>query len=791
MGVSFAAAAAGQPWEVEELDQGAPRRRIPFILAGALLLWGAAACAFSALPVEAASVLPFAVICCALAGAAAVTGVLTHLRTSTFAAAFVLAGCALGAAATLQLASGYAAADEGVPVTGFITLQDSTKSEYGFSTLCEAQIAEGARVQVRLLTGEEEGFLAGEALTGDARLSPLKEEARAFYRTQGVCAQVKASDLTRISRGSILDALQGMRARSIESIRAHAGDAAPLVCALVCGFRQDLSGDALYERFKTCGLAHLVAVSGAHTSIVLMMLMWLLRALRSPRWLTVTLSVLFVGVYVVFAGMPVSAVRSALMSLLALTSFFAKRRSASLNAIGLCVLTFIITNPAACLSVSLFLSAGSTLGIVLFASLIASWFPRTPERLRTAVVQPLSLTFSSNLVTMPFSAALFSQASFIAPLANVLAAPVFALSCTAGLASCVIALAFPPMAGPVIGAASLAALPLIIIVDALSCVPFAATACSLDPVAMICLSVIVCTALWIAWPRPSVRLLGAAGALAAICLGGILILGALPKGNEAVALDVGQGDAILIRSGTANVLIDTGNSDASLREELGRLGVRRLDAVVITHPDDDHCASLATLGGYMQVDRICFAEGIWSCGCTKCARLLELADACAPFAEKRGLSVGDELAAGAFTLRVIWPDAFTDAGGNADSVCLLGEVDCDADGVADWRALFTGDAESEELDRMIQAGRVGDIDLLKVGHHGSKVSLTDENAAQIHPEAALISCGANNRYGHPSQEALNCLDAIRCPVFRTDEQGTITVTFTKEAMSVAVRREAA
>lgn len=647
------------------------------------------------------------------------------------------------------------------------------------------------RVQARLLTGEEESFLAGEALACDAHLVPLKEEARAFYRTQGISAQLKASDLSRISRGALLDALQGMRARSIEAIRAHGGDAAPLICALVCGFRQDLAENALYERFKTCGLAHLVAVSGAHTSIVLMMLMGLLRALRAPRWLTVTLSILFVGVYVVFAGMPVSAVRSALMSLLALTSFFAKRRAASLNAIGLCAMAFIITSPAACLSVSLFLSAGSTLGIVLFASLIASWFPPMGDRLRTAVVQPVSLTFSSNLVTMPFSAALFSQVSLIAPLANVLATPAFALGCTAGLAGCVVALACPPIEGVAIKAASLAAAPLIIIVDGLSCVPFAAIACSLDPAAMICLSIVLCTALWILWPRPSARALKAAGALAAASLAGILILGALPKGNEVIALDVGQGDAILLRSGNVNVLIDTGNSDASLREELGRLGVRRLDAVVITHPDDDHCASLSSLGGYMQVDRICFAEGSWSCSCTKCDRLLELADACAPFAEKRGLSVGDELAAGAITLRVIWPDAFTDEGGNADSLCLLGEVDCDGDGATDWRALFTGDAESDELDQMLAKGRVGDVDLLKVGHHGSKVSLTDDDAAKIRPEAALVSCGANNRYGHPSPEALGCLDAIGCQTFRTDEQGTITVTFTKEAMSIVSQKEAA
>lgn len=188
----------------------------------------------------------------------------------------------------------------------------------------------------------------------------------------------------------------------------------------------------------------------------------------------------------------------------------------------------------------------------------------------------------------------------------------------------------------------------------------------------------------------------------------------------------------------------------------------------------------------MQVDRICFAEDVASCGCAKCERLLSLADECAPAAEREWLSVGDELHVGSFALKVVWPDGFSDEGGNADSVCLLGELDCDEDGVIDWRALFTGDAESEELDQMLKEGRVGDIDLLKVGHHGSKVSLTEEDVAKISPEVALISVGANNRYGHPTEEVLACLASVGCEVFRTDERGTITVSFTKDAMRVSL-----
>lgn len=788
MGVpaSSPAPIAAAPFEVEVLDQGAPKKRLPLVLICALALWAASAAVFFASPFpDGPSCAMAALACCIAAGALCIAGVRLRRHASLFVVAFACLGCALGSCAISQMLAGYALADASAHVTSLSCIQDSSKSDYGFSTLCEAWGKEGRLGKVRLFSEGDAGFLSGDELLCDACLSPLKEEARAFYRTQGICAQVSATDLAMKPPEGPLGALRGMRQRAIELICEHGGQEAPLFCAIVCGFRQDMAQSALYDRFKTCGLAHIVAVSGAHASIVLMLILALMSALRAPRAITIAISVLFVGAYVVFAGLPISAVRATIMSILALTSYFAHRRSATLASIGLCVLAFLIADPLSCLSVSLFLSVASTLGIVLFAALISSWFLPTPERVRTSIIEPVSLTLSSNLVTLPFSAALFSQLSLIAPVANVLAAPAFTLACAAGLASCILAVMIAPLAGLLIHIASFAMMPLSFLASALSSVPFASIACSLDPVPMLIATAILCAWLLHAWPRFTRRAI-------VICMGlfaAIFVLGSLfavhLRGDEVSALDVGQGDAILIRSGAANVLIDTGNSDSMLREALGEAGIFHLDAVIVTHPDDDHCASLASLGSYVQVDRICFAEDVASCGCAKCERLLSLADECAPAAEREWLSVGDELHVGSFALKVVWPDGFSDEGGNADSVCLLGELDCDEDGVIDWRALFTGDAESEELDQMLKEGRVGDIDLLKVGHHGSKVSLTEEDVAKISPEVALISVGANNRYGHPTEEVLTCLASVGCEVFRTDERGTITVSFTKDAMRVS------
>lgn len=250
-------------------------------------------------------------------------------------------------------------------------------------------------------------------------------------------------------------------------------------------------------------------------------------------------------------------------------------------------------------------------------------------------------------------------------------------------------------------------------------------------------------------------------------------------------LDVGQGDAILIRSGNSSVLVDTGNKDSMLKEELAKLRIARLDGVLITHADDDHCGCLDTLSSYVEIDKVLLASDMLECACGKCTDLVNQArNGIAASDNVIGLDVGDVIKVGNFSLNVIWPNGFVDEGGNADSLCLRAECDNDQDGAAEWQMLLCGDAESDEIEDMISSKRLGNIDVLKVGHHGSKVSLNDGIADILKPEIALISVGENNRYGHPSKEVMSCLDGVNSQIYRTDENGTITVTFRKDGLKV-------
>ncbi|MCI9128754.1 MAG: DNA internalization-related competence protein ComEC/Rec2 [Eggerthellaceae bacterium] len=769
---------------VEDLSLRPKRPQIPFLLAGSLLLWGVSAASFAASNhLSAGSARGIGVLLACLALMSALAAIAPRLRMASIAAAFCFMGAALGLMAAVAVADGYALADEGAKVVSVEVLQDSSASDFGYTTVCRATLAQGGSVKVRMHT-KDESLLTGQRFACASALKPLKEHAKEMFRSQGISAQLSDPKLGDELTDPAMSESISIRARAIDAIRSHAGASSPLICALACGYRQDMANTVLYDRFKACGLAHLVAVSGAHMSIVLAMLLYCLSLFRAPKALAVSLSSLLVILYLTFTGFPISAVRSAIMSVLGLASFFAKRRPAALNSIGICVIAFICTDPISCMSVSLFLSAGSTLGIVLFAHLVSSWVPSVPKAVRTLVVEPASLTLSSNLVTNPVSAALFSQLSLIAPIANIVAAIPFTIACAASLASAALSLLLPDLAWLIMRACEISVIPLEASVFAMSCVPFASIPCTVDPLLALVASIVSCALLWILWPKPGKRLFCALGGMA---LGAALLLALpllLPKGDSITALDVGQGDAILVRSGQSAVLVDTGNSDSMLREELARAHVASLDAVLITHPDDDHCASLPSLLSYVEVGCILVADDLTSCECGKCDELMRSIEEAAPGMDVEGLRVGDEVAVGRFKLETVWPERFEDEGGNGDSLCMLVKLDSDEDGQADHQALLTGDAESEQLASMVKSGRVGDIDLLKVGHHGSKVSLSEELAGIIRPEAALISAGAQNRYGHPSQEVLDALASADCQVLRTDEDGTITVTFTKDEMLI-------
>jgi competence protein ComEC len=252
------------------------------------------------------------------------------------------------------------------------------------------------------------------------------------------------------------------------------------------------------------------------------------------------------------------------------------------------------------------------------------------------------------------------------------------------------------------------------------------------------------------------------------------------SGVSAVMIDVGQGDAILLRDGPRAVLVDGGGwrygdlGGRVLLPVLARLGVRRLDALIVSHPDRDHCGGLVDVAGYLAVGETISGPGI---GESRCGRELAALPGFGQPVARRVVGRGAVLRVGQWRLRVLHPalgphsdgEGSTTRSDNDDSLVVQAEA-------FGRRLLLTGDIESRAERALVRSAPAAlRCDLLKVAHHGSKTSTGAAFLAAASPRVALISAGAHNPYGHPAAEVLARLVSRRVRIVRTDRDGMIVV----------------
>lgn len=254
-----------------------------------------------------------------------------------------------------------------------------------------------------------------------------------------------------------------------------------------------------------------------------------------------------------------------------------------------------------------------------------------------------------------------------------------------------------------------------------------------------------------------------------------------PAGTlEVHFIDVGQGDSILIRTETADMLIDAGPNAAAetVVDYLAAQGVETLDCVVGTHPHEDH------IGGLDAVIRAFDVEQVLMPRVQADTRTFE--DVLDAVAEK-GLKItaaeaGQTYALGPARFTVLSPaEEKTYENTNDNSVVLRLEGGGNT-------FLFTGDAEKPVEEALLAQGVPLAADVLKVGHHGSSTSSSEAFLAAVHPEYAVIQLGAGNDYGHPHQETLAALGSVGAKVWRNDESGTIILRAADGAITIESER---
>jgi competence protein ComEC len=567
------------------------------------------------------------------------------------------------------------------------------------------------------------------------------------------------------------------------------GRRAALVDALVVGRWAEVPPE-IVDDFAGAGLVHLLSISGFHLGLLVAWVFTALRAFGVGRERAGLGAAAFAVAYAGFLGWPAPAARAA-----ALTAILAVERArqrqplatALLATTGLAVLLF---DPWAVLDLGAWLSVAALWGAMTFSR----WSDRRLGR--GPVTRMLASSLGATLATAPVTAAALGTVALAGVGLNLVAIPLAALVVPAIVASLLLGMVATSVAGPLAAGAGLglgllqelarwgAAIPgghLVVPGTAVSALPWVS---------------LLIAALWVIdrTTRPEAVRRSAWLGIAALWawLAVALASGLRGRPDEGSGLtlhflDVGQGDAAVIRTpGGHWLLVDAGprtpGSDAGrsvVVPFLRRHGVRRLDAVVVSHAHADH------LGGVPSVlDRIPAGEvlepGLSTPDPLYTGFLSQLDEQGEPWVPARR---GDRFVIDSVRFRVLHPDTLWTEWGldlNENSVVLLVEY-------REFRAVLSGDAglPAESL----LAGQVGRVNLLKVGHHGSRGATGSAWLRELRPQEAVISVG-ENRYGHPSPEALARLSAAGAEVWRTDLDGPIELRTDGTTMTIRSRRGA-
>jgi competence protein ComEC len=565
------------------------------------------------------------------------------------------------------------------------------------------------------------------------------------------------------------------------------GDGGALLPGLAIGDTSAVSED-LDQAMKTSSLSHLTAVSGANCAIIVGLVLLAGGAMRLSRsWRVVVALVVLAGFVVLVTPEP-SVVRAAVMAALVLVAFARGRPSGGLPLLGTAVLLLLALDPWMARSYGFVLSVLATGGLLVLAGplarLLARWLPLW---LAAVIAVPLA----AQLACQPVLLLLDPSVPVFGIIANLLAAPAAPLATVVGLAACLVAAVAPPVAvvlaqiawlpaawigavarffsdaplarvpwiGGVGGAVLLAALTALVLIAVLARIP-------------------------LRWRRRLLVLGGSVGLALLAATGGAQVAGLLsrPDNWQIAACDIGQGDAMVVRSGGQVALIDTGPDPAALASCLDTLGIDHINLLVLTHFDLDHVGGVATVIGH--VDRVLAGPP----GESADEQLLD--DLAANGAQVHNATRGDRGLFGDLAYTVLWPPArlgdFEPGNDASVAVRLSAAGPCSGGCLS---AMFLGDLGESAQDRMLATNRsLGQVDVVKVSHHGSadqSAELYDRLGATL----GLIGVGEDNDYGHPAPSLLEMLAGDGTTVARTDQNGIILVAPGQTAAELRVWRE--
>ena len=643
-----------------------------------------------------------------------------------------------------------------------------------------AEVAEGGVPgKAALYAGRELlDLVPGQTVSGRARFRDaalIRDENVTTFTSKGVFLLAYARGGLEVGEGTRhsprwVPARLG-RAMTERVQVLFSGDAAGFLTAILTGDRGEVSERA-YTALTEAGLSHILAVSGMHCGFF----MALAGLLLPSRKLQALLGVPLLAFYAALTGGRPSVLRACVMLSLPLLAILVRRESDGPTSLLAALFLILLANPFAAASVSLQLSFAAMAGILWLTPKLYKGL--TGEKKRGKAFRFLAVTFSTSMgamvFTMPLSAYYFGALVLIAPLSSALCLWAAAWAFSFGLASVSVSFFYPPLGALLALPARLAAEYILFAAGLLSKVPGHAVYTANPYLKYWMIYAYVLFAAAYLARRTGRRKYILASLLAALTLALTVKLGEARYGSDldALVLDVGQGQSVVLASGGTFALVDCGSGNSwkdpgeTAARQLISMGCRRLDYLLLTHYDKDHVSGVTGLLERLDADTLLVPEEEDDAG---------LQSAVLSAAEERGVTVrfitaAERLDLGRGTLTVYPP--LGDAGDNERGLSVLASA-----GENDF--LITGDMSAATEAKLLETYDLPDIEALAAGHHGSKYATSQALLEALRPETACVSTGSNS-YGHPAPETLLRLARQGCDIYRTDLHGTIHLAWNQE-----------
>lgn len=542
-----------------------------------------------------------------------------------------------------------------------------------------------------------------------------------------------------------------------------------LLLAILLGDKDKLSED-IQESFKTSNLSHMLAVSGAHVSYIILGLTYVLQNSIIGKKNEKIVCIIFLLFFMAITNFTPSVTRACIMAVLTLFSGIIYRKSDVYTNISVAALITLIFNPYNLLDLGFQLSYGGTIGIIIFIKRIQE--KKSNSKVINYIKQMALVSIYANIIIIPIMMYHFNTVSFTFIISNIMASPILGIIVITGFLFIIASITVKP----------LTRLIAIFIKPILSILIKISQICSKLPFSNILVvtpymfNVISYYAIILYCIKSKKN----NKCKIIICLLIVLILinfiiYIFPQKLRIFFIDVGQGDStLIITPDKKTVLIDGGGSDSFdvgekvLLPYLLDRRILKIDYVLISHFDTDHCGGILTIMEKVKVKNIIISEQVEHSENYERFKKLMIHKKIRLIEVKKG----DKIKIGRYSeFKILFPTSRLLSENPLNNNSIVAQFNYN-----NFKMLFTGDIEKLAEQQILKAEKAEiRADILKVAHHGSKTSSIPEFIKAVKPKIALIGVGKNNTFGHPNKQTIKNLENIKCRIYRTDIQGEIII----------------